>query len=858
MLRRWVCECFLAVVFVSMIMPTSTQAAVMSIDYGTEWFKVGLIKSGMPLDVALNKDSKRKTQSVVTIRDTMRIYGSDAVSLAGRFPQLTYFNLKSLLGKTYNDQHSEEFRHRFVNTMVLDPVRNMPVFHHNATDKLTVEELIAYQFQTARKQASDTAGEDVKDTVITVTPFASQQERQAILDAAQLAGLNVLSLIHDETAVAINYAINREFEKTPEYHIFYDMGAGSTVASLISFSKVDVKEGKKTRTYPQIEVKSVGFDRTLGGYEFDVRLQDHLAKGFMQQHKGKVTTDITRSDGAMARLLKEATRVKQILSANTETMASLEGLHEGKDFKMKVSRSQLESMSADLLDRVGKPIETVLKAAEMSVENIKSVVLVGGGVRVPAVQKLLEKTVGSQKIAKNVNGDEAAVLGAAFHTASLSNQFRLTNKIKIKDITVFPIQVTYESEKKQQVHTTLYKEFGSIGTRKIITFKRTSDFEFDVAYGKSSQLENYNQEIAHVKITGLNEVVEKYSDSIASAETMPKVRVTIEVSDSGLVSVPEASVLVQVEEGEKATFSDKVKSFFGSKENKVSEEDILEHVDVDGQKNQTATDSVNNQTTSIPAEAAAEAKAKEPVFTKIALGVETIATGPLPMTKEQKLEAAERIRTLDGFDIKRRKLEESRNNLESSVYRLQDFLYDETVAIVSTEEQQEKLRELLSEISDWLYDEGESADTAANIERLDILSKLEKPIVFRRNEYLKRSESIVNLSKSLENSKALIDLIASTPEEGRYHTPEEVEAFTKITDNTRSWMAETLAAQKALSDVDTPVFITSDAAIRQMLLDQNYLRLKTKKKPKAIKKQEVPLEEPKEETPLEEPNHDEL
>lgn len=119
--------------------------------------------------------------------------------------------------------------------------------------------------------------------------------------------------------MALNYAINREFNGTEENHIFYDMGAGSTVASVVGFSNVDGKEGK----VPQLEVKAVGFDRTLGGHEFDVRLQMFLAEKFMEQHGKSVKSDIRDSENAMTRLLKEANRVKQILSANTETMASV-------------------------------------------------------------------------------------------------------------------------------------------------------------------------------------------------------------------------------------------------------------------------------------------------------------------------------------------------------------------------------------------------------------------------------------------------------------------------------------------------------------------------------------------------------
>jgi hypoxia up-regulated 1 len=132
---------------------------------------------------------------------------------------LTYSNLKSIIGKKFDDPLSQEFRRRYVNDMVVDTERNMPVFIHNGTSQLSIEELIAYQFQNAKQQASATAGEKVKDCVITVsvlsdpscigsspfvyckvTPFANQYERQAILDAADIAGLNVLTLMHDETA----------------------------------------------------------------------------------------------------------------------------------------------------------------------------------------------------------------------------------------------------------------------------------------------------------------------------------------------------------------------------------------------------------------------------------------------------------------------------------------------------------------------------------------------------------------------------------------------------------------------------------------------------------------------------------
>ncbi|CEP13674.1 hypothetical protein [Parasitella parasitica] len=839
---RWLCVLACTVALLCTIVPFA-HAAVMSIDYGTEWFKVGLIKPGMPLDVALNKDSKRKTQSVVTIRHDERTYGGDAISLAGRFPHLTYSNLKSIIGKKYDDPLAEEFRRRYMNNMIVDTERDMPVFLHNETAQLSIEELIAYQFQNAKHQASATAGEKVKDCVITVTPFANQFERQAILDAAELAGLNVLTLMHDETAVALNYAVNREIGKTAENHVFYDMGAGSTVASIVTFSNVETKEGKITRSAPQLEVRGVGFDRTLGGHELDVRLQQLLVEGFMKANGNRVSTDIKSSSGAMTRLMKEATRVKQILSANTETMASIESLHEGIDFKFKVTRAELENICKDLIARVSNPLQTALDAANMTVDDIQSVVLVGGGVRVPSVQKQLVDFVGAQKIAKNVNADEAAVLGAAFRGASLSNQFRLSKQISIKDVTLFPVEVTYKPENKGKeaktaVDTTLFNKFDNIGTRKIMTFNRVTDFEFDLSYAESSAAGVDG--IAKVKVTGLTEAMKKHKDDIKSSEIPPKVRVSIELSNSGLVSVSEATLQIA-----KLTFKEKVKSFFGGKDSKNTEAEKKNDEEAQ-QKNETVnadgtTDTKNNT--------AAE-EAKESVsINKVPLTIEFIPTGLAPLSENDKAIAKKRIAELDALDARKKHREESRNALETFVYRVQDFLYNNVVELVATESDVEKFRERLSEVSDWLYDEGEHADTPVFISKLKELQLIEQPIQHRVNEYNERDNNIKLVDSTVKLAREFVANINEAAKDLRYHTEEELDGLLVAAEKLEHWMAEKVAAQSKLANTEDPVLITSHVLERAQTVKEHLMKLMSKKKPKAPQKT---LETPKNDTEKEE------
>jgi hypoxia up-regulated 1 len=259
--------------------------------------------------------------------------------------------------------------------------------------------------------------------------------------------------------------------------MFYDMGAGTTTATLVSFhSGSDTKQGIKNL----VDLEVVGFDvdLSLGGNVIDRRLQQHLANEFLKKYpKHKL------NERAMERLLKEANRCKTILSANDNVFAGVEGLVDGIDFKLEVSRKTLESLSDDLFSRVTTPIKNVLKGTDVKLEQIQSMVLFGGSVRVPGVQKVLEEFVGKDKIARNVDGDEAAVFGAVLHAAAVSSQFRLGQTMRIKDINPVPVNVWYDSSKtSKKINTNLFTKKSVLGTKKLMTFKKVEDFEFGIGY----------------------------------------------------------------------------------------------------------------------------------------------------------------------------------------------------------------------------------------------------------------------------------------------------------------------------------------------------------------------------------------
>jgi hypoxia up-regulated 1 len=179
----------------------------------------------------------------------------------------------------------------------------------------SVEELIAMQFSYVRQLAESLGGEKVRDVVVTVPPYYSQYERDAVVDAIEIAGLRTLALINDGTAAAINFAMTRTFA-TPEYHMIYDAGAASTVATVVAFTPID---SKKDPTGTHITVTGVGYDRKAGGIELDRRMRKILVELF----NNKAKKDIREDKKGMAKLWKEARRVKEILSANTEAMSAV-------------------------------------------------------------------------------------------------------------------------------------------------------------------------------------------------------------------------------------------------------------------------------------------------------------------------------------------------------------------------------------------------------------------------------------------------------------------------------------------------------------------------------------------------------
>ncbi|KAJ3257260.1 hypothetical protein HK103_004814 [Boothiomyces macroporosus] len=728
-----------------------------------------------------DKWKKKRQRRLKRKRRKMR-----ARSKGMRFPHDTFGGLKSLMGKLYNDQGPNDYRKIFDNIMV-ESDRGTVAFKQG-DETLQVEQLVAYLFAHAKRQAEKYAEITVSGAVITVPPNFNHFERQAILDAAQIANLKVFSLINDETAVAINFAVGKKFEKK-EHHIFYDMGAGTTIATVVSFHS---GSDKYSKNLVDMEIKGHAVDSSLGGLQVDLRIQNYLANEFKKLHGDKLSGDVFANPRALAKLLKEANRVKTILSANQNVMASIEGLMDEIDFKMSVTRKKLEELCADLFDRATGPLEKVLKDSQITLDDVKSLVLFGGGVRVPAVQKKLLEYVGEGKIARNVDGDEAAVMGAVLHAAAVSAQFKLGLTTRIKDINLTPIQIGYETEPNGRYHNTvLFTNKTVLGSKKLMSFKRVSDFDFNIDYINNK----VKTPIATVKVTGLSAAIEKYKDQTSEE---PKVKVQIELTEAGIVNVKDATAFFDIKQVQATQKPDSIKdtvlNFFGGKKEGEKEENAEE----------TSSESATSTSTEKPKPTEKASDSKKVVVEKVPLKFEIKWHTVAPLSSDEITAFKNKQFELDVADDQKLQREEALNNLEAYIYKCKELSWDDDFEDIATSEEQELLKETASTSSEWLEDNSENAKYDEFVEKKKELVKVAKPIFKRRSEHSQRPNLLASFKAELEAAQSIQNVVEEKLENTTI-TPEELEKFKAALAAESKWIQEQEAAQALLKNNQDPV-----------------------------------------------------
>lgn len=861
--------------------------AVMSVDLGSEWMKVGIVSPGVPLEIALNKESKRKTPVIIAYRDGQRFVGEDAVTIGLRFPANSFQYLLDLLGKTVENPVVKSYQKRFpYYNIVADPERKTVIFKIDETTSYSVEELIAQILQKARNFAESSTGQPVSECVITVPGFFGQAERSALLTAANLANIKVLQLINDYTAVALNYGIfqRKSINENAQYFVFYDMGAYHTTASVISYQLVKDKATRETN--PVVQVLGVGYDRTLGGLEMQLRLRDYLAKEFNKMKKTK--TDVFTNARAMAKLFKEAGRVKNVLSANTDHYAQIEGLLDEQDFRFQVTREKLEELCDDLFKRVVSPLEQALKNAHLNLSVISQVTLFGGTSRMPKVQDTLKAYVGVE-LGKNINTDEAAALGAVYKAADLATGFRVS-KFVVKEAVLFPIQVTFEREgnsgSTKIVKRNLFTAFGSYPQKKVITFnKNTEDFTFDVIHGdlehlSSEEIKNIGPpQIMKIKLNEVANIISAHTGENIEAKG---IKAHFVLDDSGLFTmsgvefVADKNVTEQDEESSFAKLGSTITKLFSSSsavdadEKKKEPEEQTPEAD-ESSTNKTADgDATANQTASNETQSA-NATEKKPtskiVSIKEPIPFDVDILYAVDLNGDKYEQSRKKVDDLNELELQTVRRESALNALESFVIEANQRLDEDEYASCGTAAEIETVRKACSEAQDWIYEDGENADAETYEKKLSALQDKANPIYARHWEHKERPDTLETFTKMIGSAKTFLanakNMTKETNTDKDIFTQVEIDTLEKAIAEAEQWIENEQAAQNKLKRYEPVQMTIKSITDRMVMLDRevkyliNKIKIwkpKVKDTPKKAKKStnESETVEPVEET-IEEP-----
>jgi molecular chaperone DnaK (HSP70) len=441
--------------------------SVVGFDFGNNACKIAIARKGA-IDVIMNDCSNRNTPSVVGYTDANRQIGEAGLAQHVTNYKNTITEVKRLLGRSWADEEFKADVAQLPFKVVADGEKVVvDVAYNNDRVQLSPEQITAALLTHLKSLAENALEIRVSDCVVSVPSFWSDKMRRALLDAAAIAGLNVLRLMNENSAIALQYGLLRQLpEKQPMKTLFFDMGHSQTTVTLVSFV-----QGSLT-------MLGSASHRSLGGRDFDRAIANHM----MAFAKDKYKLDLASNVKAVLRVLKQCERTKKMLTANIESPFNLECIMNDVDVKGTLTREQFETLSAPLLEQVLIPVRECLALTGVDPKEVDSIELVGGGSRIIAVRRALKEFFG-RDLSTTCNADESVARGCALQCAMLSPSVRV-REFAVNDVTPLSVTVGWRDlgAAAEEESVVLFSKFNAIPSVKQIAFNKAGPFSVTARY----------------------------------------------------------------------------------------------------------------------------------------------------------------------------------------------------------------------------------------------------------------------------------------------------------------------------------------------------------------------------------------
>ncbi|XP_026747085.1 97 kDa heat shock protein isoform X2 [Trichoplusia ni] len=756
--------------------------SVIGIDFGNESCYIAVAKAG-GIETIANDYSLRGTPSCVAFSQKNRILGVAAKNQMVTNMKNTVFGFKRLLGRKFSDPYvQKELKHfPFKVEQRPDGGIGIRVNYLGEDNVFSPEQLTAMLFTKLKESATIALQTPINDCVISVPGYFTNAERNALLDAASIAGLNVLRLMNETTATALAYGIYKQDlpapEEKPKNVVFVDFGHSSLQVSACAFNK-----GK-------LRVLATSTDPQCGGRDIDMALAEY----FCQDIFSRLKLDAKKNQRAFLRLLQEVEKLKKQMSANsTRLPIHIECFMEERDVSSELQRSQMEQICAETFTRIERTMRAILHNAKLRPEDIHSVEIVGGSTRIPAVKNLIEQ-VFNKAASTTLNQDEAVSRGCALQCAMLSPAVRV-REFSVADVQPYAVRLAWDATKGEDGDMEVFPAFHAAPFSKMLTFYRKEPFSVSAYY--SDQVPYPDTFIGQWHIRDVQPTAEGESQ---------KVKLKVRVNIHGIITVASASL---VEKKQDAAQAENIE-MENANDNPQGQESAMDtngasQDQQNGPENQEVRD---DEMKGEPQQKQSwtqkvgqwfsgdKSKDKKKVLIKtIELPIDAQTHG---FPKHELNAYLEQEGKMQAQDRQEKERADARNALEEYVYELRGKLSEgETLHDFISEEQRNRLVNQLDALEQWLYEEGEDQHRQVYSDKLTELRTEGEPIKQRRLEFELRPGALDDFARAIQLANKAVDLYKAGDIKYAHLADTDVQKVAEAAKNALNWLE---SARQALA-----------------------------------------------------------